>query len=269
MSPPIDSSQISCRRLQVGVGTVIHPTARICGPDGGPANSVTIGDQVYIGEGVQIRCNDFSLGDYCRVHHYTSIHGYQPCSIGHNAWIGQHSVIDSIGGVSIGNNCGIGAHSQLWSHIKFGDMLAGCRFNSARPLSVGHDVWFVGHCIVSPISAADRSMAMAGSVVTRDMEFNTIYAGVPAQPISAKVGPQFVEVPVSERLKQMEAYAREAGVLEHVIIVADQSSMASIAPKDKTVFCVGSRTYLKRGSQAEIAFMKFLLPERAKFVPVV
>ena len=112
-------------------------------------------------------------------------------------------------------------------------------------------------------------MAMAGSVVTRDMEFNTIYAGVPAQPISAKVGPQFVEVPLSERLKQMEAYAREAGVLEHVIIVADRSSIASTAPKDKTVFCVGSRTYLKRGSQAEIAFMKFLLPERAKFVPVV
>jgi acetyltransferase-like isoleucine patch superfamily enzyme len=267
LSSATGTSQIDCDHLEFGEGVVIHPTARICGPDGGRACSVRIGDQTYIGEGVQIRCADFAIGDYGRVHQYTTIHGYKPCTIGHNAWIGQHTVIDSIGGVAIGDNCGIGAHSQLWSHIKFGDTLAGCRFNSSRPLVVGRDVWFVGHCIVSPIVAADRSMAMVGSVVTKDMDENTIYAGVPAEPISSKIGPQFIEVPIEARVERMMAYAREAGVADQIVIVADRGNLDMRVASGMPVFFVGSRTYLKRRTPAEIAFMKYLLPERAKFVP--
>lgn len=261
--------QVSCERLHVGVGTVIHPSARICGPDGGPATSIRIGDHAYIGEGVQIRCRDFAIGDYGRVHQFTTIHGYKPCTIGHNAWIGQFSLIDSIGGVSIGDNCGIGAHSQLWSHIKFGDTLAGCRFNSARPLTVGRDVWFVGHCIVSPITAADQSMAMVGSVVTKDMEANTIYAGVPAQSISSKIGPQFEEVSAADRVSRMLEYAKQAGVADHVVILRHPSEASDRELGDKSAFFVQTRTYTKRGTATEVAFMKFLLPERAKFVPAV
>jgi acetyltransferase-like isoleucine patch superfamily enzyme len=269
MTRQSEFSQVSCERLKVGVGTVIHPSARICGPDGGLATSVSIGDHVYIGEGVQIRCGDFAIGDYGRVHQFTTIHGYKPCTIGHNAWIGQYSLIDSIGGVSIGDNCGIGAHSQLWSHIKFGDTLAGCRFNSARPLTVGCDVWFVGHCIVSPITAADRSMAMVGSVVTRDMEENTIYAGVPAQAISAKIGPQFDEVTAASRVSRMLDYAKQAGVADHVVILLHPSEACGKDLGNKSVFFVLTRTYTKRRTAAEIAFMRFLLPERAKFVPAI
>lgn len=259
--------QISADQFRVGAGTVIHPTARICGPDGRRAASITIGDHVYIGEGVQIRCSEFVLGDYGRIHQFTTIHGYKPCTIGHNAWIGQFSLIDSIGGVSIGDNCGIGAHSQLWSHIKFGDTLAGCRFNSARPLTVGRDVWFVGHCIVSPITAADQSMAMVGSVVTRDMEANTIYAGVPAQSISAKIGPQFEEVSAADRVSRMQEYAEQAGVADHVVILRHPGEACDRDLGGKSAFFVLTRTYMKRGTAAEVAFMKFLLPERAKFVP--
>ena len=269
MSSQIPYPQIAAEHVRVGAGTVIHPTARICGPDGRPATSVTIGDHVYIGEGVQIRCGEFTLGDYGRIHQFTTIHGYKPCTIGHNAWIGQFSLIDSIGGVSIGDNCGIGAHSQLWSHIKFGDTLAGCRFNSARSLTVGRDVWFVGHCIVSPITAADQSMAMVGSVVTRDMEANTIYAGVPAQSISTKVGPQFEEVSADDRVNRMLEYAVQAGVDDHVVILRHPSDLRDRELGGKSAFFVLNRTYTKRGSAAEVAFMKFLLPERAKFVPAI
>lgn len=49
-------------------------------------------------------------------------------------------------------------------------------------------VWFVGHCLVSPIRAKARSMAMLGSVVTKDMDHNRIYAGTPAKDITDKVG---------------------------------------------------------------------------------
>ena len=144
--------KINSKNIIIGHNVTIHPSVKICGING-PAESVIIGDNTFIGENVQIICQDFSIGDYGKIQHHTNIHGYLPCFIGHNAWIGQYSIIDSIGGTYIGNNCGIGAHSQIWSHIKYGDTLEGCRFLSEKKMNIGNDVWFVGHCIVSPINS--------------------------------------------------------------------------------------------------------------------
>lgn len=262
MSAP---ENINAVEVLFGHGSVIHPSATIVGADGGQARRVVIGDHCYIGAGVQIRCPDFSLGDFSKIHHQTDVHGYLPCHIGHNAWIGQHCLIDSVGGTTIGDNCGIGAHSQLWSHIKFGDTLEGCRFHSSTPLQIGKDVWFAGHCVVSPIVAEDKSMAMTGSVITKKMAFNTIYAGCPAAEISSRIGGQFFDVPLGEKIKKMQSYLVESGVDSTGIrIIAHPSE---IKDEDLTYFIVSTRTYTKRGSAAEVAFMKFLLPARAKFTP--
>ena len=37
--------------------------------------------------------------------------------------------------------------------MTFGDTLYGSRWDSVGELSVGDDVWFVGHCLVGPIHA--------------------------------------------------------------------------------------------------------------------
>ena len=127
---------INVENLQIGTNTFIDSSASIRGIDG-KAKNIIIGDNVYIGANVQIICDNFSIGDYSKIQHNTNIHGYKPCKIGHNAWIGQYTIIDSIGGTKIGDNCGIGAHSQIWSHIKFGDTLEGCRFLSEKEMSIG------------------------------------------------------------------------------------------------------------------------------------
>jgi acetyltransferase-like isoleucine patch superfamily enzyme len=250
--------------LIIGKNVSIHPSAIIRGVNG-KAKRIVIGDNCYIGENVQIICDEFALGDYSRVHHHTNIHGYLPCQIGHNAWIGQYSIIDSIGGMFIGNNCGIGAHSQLWSHIKYGDTLEGCRFLSEKKMQIGNDVWFVGHCIVSPIKAEDKSMAMVGSVVTKDMEFNKIYAGAPAKDISEKIGGQFLEISNEEKLKKMQSHLKEFGLSDTIEIVATKDEVDF--SDSKTYFVVNERKYKKRLSIVEVAFMNFLLPARAKFTP--
>lgn len=259
-------SQISALNLELGQNTFIDPTAILRGVSG-PANKIKIGDNCFIGANVQIICDDFELGDYSKIQNNTTVHGYKPCKIGHNAWIGQFSIIDSIGGTTIGDNCGIGAHSQLWSHIKFGDMLEGCRFLSDSPLIIGNDVWFVGHCIVSPIRAKDKSMALVGSVVTKDMEENCIYAGSPAKNISEKAGHQFNPVPIEDKVITMR---------QHLIDWAgDQSSIRIVTSLEEVIegqeelsyFNVSDRKYTKRSSEQEISFMKYLLPEKAKFTP--
>ena len=118
---------------------------------------------------------------------------------------------------------------------------------------------------MSPIIAADRSMAMVGSVVTKDMEANTIYAGSPAKEISSRVGPQFVPRSPEEKLQIMRA------ILSEFDSSGDGIEVVLQFPDDpdprKSYFNVSDRTYTKTRSEAEVAFMKFLLPARAKFVP--
>jgi len=259
-------TNIQAEEIYIGRNTIIAPTAIIRGING-KAKKIVIGDNCYIGENVQIICDDFSLGDYCKIQHNTNVHGYLPCHIGHNAWIGQYSIIDSIGGTTIGNNCGIGAHSQIWSHIKFGDTLEGCRFLTEKPMQIGNDVWFVGHCIVSPIVAQDKSMAMVGSVVTKDMNYNEIYAGSPAKSISDKIGVQFNEVTIQEKLIKMNSYINEWNPkVNNIKIISDFSEINSDSDSI-SYFNVSDRTYTKTGSDEEISFMKFLLPARGKFIP--
>jgi acetyltransferase-like isoleucine patch superfamily enzyme len=260
-------NNIQVDELVLGKGAVISPSAIIRGING-KAKKVVIGDHVYIGDHVQIICDDFSIGDYSKIHHHTNIHGYLPCHIGHNLWVGQYTIIDSIGGVTIGNNCGIGAHSQLWSHIKYGDTLEGCRFLSEKPLKVGNDVWFVGHTIVSPITAADKSMALVGSVVVKDMEYNQIYSGSPAKSISDKIGYQFNEVPLEDKLQKMQLYLQEFSQRHDVKSIKLVMTREEVLNDECTYFIIENRSYTKRQSEVEIAFMKFLLPEKAKFIPV-
>ncbi len=260
-------SNICVKNLKLGKNVVIEPSAVIRGLDG-KAENVEIGDNTYIGHDVQIIANDIKIGDYVKVHHHTNIHGYKPCRIGHNVWVGQYCIIDTIGGTTIGNNCGIGAHSQLWSHIKYGDTLEGCRFLADSPLEIGNDVWFVGHCIISPIKAADKSMALVGSVVTRNMESNHIYGGSPAKDVTEKIGPQFSPVSVEEKYHKMCEYLKQfekhVNSSEHdILIVKDATEFV----EHKSCFSVSDRTYTKHLTDLEQKFIKFLLPEKGKFVP--
>jgi acetyltransferase-like isoleucine patch superfamily enzyme len=260
-------SNIDAEEFYIGKNTIIEPSAKIRGING-KAKKIIIGDNCYIGENVQIICDNFSLGDYSKIQHDTNIHGYLPCSIGHNAWIGQYTIIDSIGGTTIGNNCGIGAHSQVWSHIKFGDTLEGCRFLTEKPMLIGNDVWFVGHCIVSPIVAEDKSMAMVGSVITKDMKKNEIYAGSPAKSISDKIGFQFKEVSIQDKLIKMNLYLNEWDSSSKSIKIVSDISEIDFSYENVTYFNVSDRTYSKRGSNDEISFMKYLLPAKGKFTPI-
>lgn len=262
----MEYKNIDSEIIIIGNNTIIEPSAKIRGVNG-KARRIVIGDNCYIGNDVQIICDDFEIGDYSKIQHHTNIHGYLPCKIGHNAWIGQYTIIDSIGGMTIGNNCGIGAHSQLWSHIKYGDTLEGCRFLSDNPMDIGNDVWFVGHCIVSPIKAADKSMAMVGSVVTKDMHYNEIYAGSPAKSISDKIGFQFKEVSIDEKLTKMNHFLNEwNGDKSKISIIRDYNEILNFQ-EHISYFNVSDRTYYKTKSEAEVSFMKFLLPARAKFIP--
>ncbi len=234
---------------------------------------VRIGDGTVIHGDVTVNSTTFEIGDYGTIYDHCFFPGPGHLKIGHNFWLGTASIVDCAGGTVIGNNVGIGAQSQLWTHMKYGDVMYGNRFYSEKPLIVGDDVWLVGHCLVSPVTIGDRSIAFLGSLVTKDMEADHTYAGAPAKDVTDKFGPQFKITTIDERIAYLQArlqefaqqYHAEQFVQHQTLIATTAGEMPAAAP-DVTVFNVADRTYTKRGTPTEHKLMRFLLPD-AKFIP--
>ena len=259
---------VEADQIEISPTAVIEPGVRITGWKGAPAERIEIGDQAFIGHDTTIMAPSVRVGDYTKIHHHTLISGPGTAQIGHNGWFGQNTILNAHGGLFIGDNCGVGAYSQLWTHMIHGDVMEGCRFDSRHPLEVGKDVWFVGQCVVSPIKAADKSMALAGSVVTRDMEENRVYAGTPAVDITDKIGPPFRETTTEDTVDYM-TQALASFFEENPTSDPGAIGLAAdgvVLRQGESLFDVADRTYSKTGSQTEVALMFYLLP-RAKFTP--
>lgn len=237
---------------QISSKAFIHPSAVI------PQDSI-IGDFVYIGERVKILTPALKVNDYTKIHQDTFINGKHIFSVGYNCWFGGHCVFDTIGGLTICNNVGIGAHSQVWTHMRFGDVLAGCQWDKAKECIINDDVWFVGHCIVSPIYAHPKAMAMAGSVITKEMEKNHTYGGVPAKDITDIVGPQFLPKSEEQIAKDFETLVAQFLDRENL---PDKRGIQLLAEFDPV-----QRHYHKRHDKLQESFLQFCFP-RAKFIPL-
>ncbi len=231
----------------------------------------SIADHVEIGEGVKILVPELTVGEYTKIHRGCLLMGDKPLYIGANCWVGEGSILDSMGGLILEDNVGVGAHSQLWTHIKHGDVVEGCRWHQTEEMVVGHDAWFVGHCIVSPVQVGPRSMALAGAVITHNMEADRTYAGVPAVDITDKVGPQFEAINPTEKRRRLQGLITkfEARHPEWCgkIWAAPEGEIQAGAPDDVTMIYTANRTYTKRNTPAEVAFRK-MFPE-LRIVPVV
>ncbi|HPI95665.1 MAG TPA: hypothetical protein PK055_05160 [Gammaproteobacteria bacterium] len=239
---------------------------------GSNCKKIKIGFGCFIGNDIYIDVPNLEIGDYTTIHHGSIIHGVNT-KIGHNCWIGQYTIIDSLGGnTQIGNNVGIGAHSQLWSHMKFGDVLAGCNWNSSGSLIIKDDVWLVGHTIVGPITANEKSMLLTGGVMMKDMESNKIYAGNPACLIE-KLGHQFNTRSLIEKKEMLvnlflEFSKQETDInIDKFIVVKEFDTV--LFRKGYTQFKLENQTYMPQYSEAEFKLIKFMLYDKAKFLPVV
>lgn len=255
----------------IGHGTHIDDTAVI------EADNFYIGDHCHIGPGVKIMADVFCMGDYSKIHDrvwvYTQNHMFPGGAVllGHNAWVGQDSIIDGTGRFVTGDNFAGGMCAQFYTHISNGDELEGCNYHDASPTIIGDDVWFVGFCLSGPVKAGDKSMALLGSVVTRDMDANRIYGGNPTRDLTDKLGAPYTPVPADEKLRKMlELKRRFFGIRTEL----GGNSISVVNDPDfdfdrtgATVFNVATRTYSKHGTEAEVAFMKHLVSYKARFTP--
>lgn len=260
---------VYAKHADIGIG--VHIESDIGSPDK-PCDYVELGDHVYIGEGCRIGTPHLTIRDYTKIHRNTLIFGRNALSIGYNCWVGEGSIIDAEGNTRIGDNVGIGAHSQLWSHIRHGDVMMGCKYLKFATLNVMSDAWILPKCLISPVLVAPCSMVLAGSTLMQDTEANHIYGGSPAKDLTDKLGAPFAVTTVEQRVQYMHDKVAEFATFEPlpdeyggISVVTEWSKKV---PEYSSEFNAATRQYRKHNTPLEIAFMKFLLPE-AKFTPVI
>ena len=113
-------------------------------------------------------------------------------------------------------------------------------------------------------------MLMLGGVATRDMEENQIYAGVPAKNMSHIFGSQFRErTPEEKKLEFLALIEDYKTTGKNIAVIGVEGTDLEVANADlsTTKFNLGNRTYLPSYSVEETDFMRFLLYDRAKFLP--
>ncbi len=251
---------------KIGRGVVIDPTAEFHNVE-----RLEIGDYSYIGPNVRVIGGSFSVGDYSKIHNNCYIYPKNGIELGHCTWIGQGVHLDGTGGIRVGDFIGVGINSALYSHIRHGDVTEGCAFDKDGFLEIGHDVWFVGMCLVSPVRVADKSLALLGSVITRPMEENHVYGGNPATDLTSKVGAPWKEVSLDEKVHRVSNYFEEFFTNERPDLDRDSvvvSDGVLLHETGRTTYDVARRSYTKTNSATEVALNRWLFGYRAKFRPV-
>ncbi len=124
-----------------------------------------IGNNVYIGSGVTIK-------------------NYKNLSIGDNVSIHKNSYIDALGEIVIGNNVSIATDTKIISfNHTWDDLSKPIKYNKLLPkkILIDDDVWIgAGAVILAGIKIEKRVVVGALSVVTKCLESDGVYVGIPA-----------------------------------------------------------------------------------------
>lgn len=252
--------------VNVGVGVLIEEGAVI------RAKTLTIGDFVYIGKNVKIFVPgaDVVIGDYTRINEGSFLGGTNQLEIGANCYIGREVQLDCRGGLKIGNNVGIGSLSQVWTHIRHGDTVQGCRWDKEYPLVIGDDAWLVARVTVGGAQEIGaRAMVFNESNVTKSLEADRAYRGNPAKDCTDQTGPQFEAISDSEKVQrllwELVRFESEHPGLAGFLRVAEHGIHPDMQDgQDVVWFDPIRRKYTKKYTRAEVTFLRWTL---AKFTP--
>lgn len=107
-------------------------------------------------------------------------------SIGLRTTIGFNTYIYSSESIIIGDDCMIAPFVYIVdsNHSTARKSLLNTQPNTTHPIEIGNDVWIGAHSIILPgVKLGTGSIIAAGSIVTKDTEPYSIYAGCPAKKI--------------------------------------------------------------------------------------
>lgn len=121
---------------------------------------------VYVGKNTNLKnLKNLSLGSNVSLHSFVYLDAYGGIEIGDN--------------VSIANHCTIISSDHTWEDsktpIKYNEIVA-------KPINIKSDVWIAAGCrILGDVTIETRTIVGAGAVVTKNLEQNSLYVGIPAK----------------------------------------------------------------------------------------
>lgn len=139
---------------------------------------------------VKFQLKGIQLGRQSRIKQFVVIYDAEHLTIGCNTVIGEFVHIWAGGGCFIGNDVLIAAHTMITTEGHATNAFStGKKYNEtslSRPIIINDNVWVGGNCTILPgVSIGKNSIVGAGSVVTKDIPENQIWAGNPAKFIKA------------------------------------------------------------------------------------
>lgn len=104
-------------------------------------------------------------------------------SIGARTFVNYNLTGLDVAPITIGDDCQIGPNVQLLTPIHpVEPQPRKNRWETARPITIGNNVWLGGGVIVCPgVTIGDDSVIGAGAIVTRDIPARVFAAGNPAR----------------------------------------------------------------------------------------
>jgi len=111
--------------------------------------------------------------------------------IGNNSAVGAQSFIGGQGGVDIGNDVIMGPGVRIFSenhNYSHPEIPIRKQGESRKGVKIGDNCWIgAGSTILDGVNIGDGCVIAAGSVVNKDIEANSIAAGIPAKVLKSRV----------------------------------------------------------------------------------
>lgn len=178
-----------CSNVSLGAGLRADGIPR-CIVD--PGSRVSIGKEVELRKGVEIRCHGNSsieIGDGCRIDRGVRILASNNAKIriGSGTRIGLYSVFNGGDSINIGRDVLISGFVYLQtSQHRFSDRNRAIRDQGYyhAPLSIDDGAWVAAHVVVMPgVKIGSGAVIGSNAVVTKSVDSFAVVGGVPAKPI--------------------------------------------------------------------------------------
>lgn len=125
------------------------------------------------------------LGDKSTIYHGCEIISPWKLEIGDGSIVGIKNIIDARAGIYIGKNVNLSHEVNLWTmQHDVNDLFFS---NVSGSIYISDYAWIGNRVIILPgVKIGKGAVIAAGSIVTKDVEDFSIYAGVPARRIGAR-----------------------------------------------------------------------------------
>lgn len=154
----------------------------------------SIGKRSIIGNNVRVFGEGIlKIGNHVKIHNNVTLCIKGKAVIKDCSWIGQDSFIDATGDLLINRFVVLGIGTTICTHVRGGDKLIGCKYEGDFKAILGEDSWLMTRASIGPYILGAKSVALMGSVITKNFGDNKILGGVPAKDLTKKMGKPFFE----------------------------------------------------------------------------